>query len=114
MVSTGVTRREFILSGAALVGSLTLGVRSALPVGRRHLKVYRRSAGGRRVSNAAKKHNANKRYSSKDVALSDLPHPGDTSFVVELDVSLRDFIRLFVRRVDGKFRIIDVVDLRHV
>ena len=57
--------------------------------------VYKRSGRGRHVSNAAKKHNANRLYATEPVALRDLPHPGDRSTVVPVIISSEMYNRLF-------------------
>lgn len=55
--------------------------------------VFRLSGRGRRISNAAKKHNANLRFlSPEDVVRA---HPGDNSRVVSVLVSQAQFDRLF-------------------
>jgi hypothetical protein len=59
--------------------------------------IYALSGRGRRVSNAAKKHNANLRFRTILDAETNHAHPGDTSFVVPLTVSHDVFDLLFPR-----------------
>lgn len=67
---------------------------------------YRLSGRGRRISNAAKKHNANKLFATAEAAEGHRAHPGDTSRVVSIDVSDAFYRQLFA---DG-----DIADLRRV
>lgn len=76
------------------------------PRGRR--KIYRLSGRGRRVSNAAKRHNANMRFATAHAAGLHRAHPGDRSRIVSETVSVEEFHRLFVSRKS------QVADLRHV
>jgi hypothetical protein len=69
--------------------------------------IFALSGRGRRISNAAKKHNANMRFKNAVIAGLNHAHPGDDSFVVPLTVSGQEFQRLFGR---GNL----VADLRHV
>jgi hypothetical protein len=69
--------------------------------------MFRWSGRGRRASRAALSHAANRRYLTKRAALRDQPHGGANLRLVRLDVTLKEIIRLFVRRR----RL--VVDLRH-
>ena len=118
MAPKDLTRREFMLLNGSVGAGLILGIpvlanaTTRRPLYMNTRKIYRRAAGGRRVSRAALSHNANRRYARKSAALSDLPHPGDTSFFVELHVSYDEFARLFVRRVNGRLRVFPVADLR--
>jgi hypothetical protein len=68
--------------------------------------IFALSGRGRRVSNAAKKHNANLRFRTAAIADQNHAHPGDDSFVVPLTVNAQEFQRLFGR---GNL----VADLRH-
>ena len=63
--------------------------------------VFKRSGRGLHVSNAAKKHNANRLYTTRSAASADVPHPGDNSNVVSLTISRDLYNRLFaqVRRI---------------
>ena len=56
---------------------------------------YRRSGRGRRISNAAKKHNANRLYATAAAANRDRPHAGDNSKVVAVTIPQSKFDRLF-------------------
>lgn len=67
--------------------------------------VHRRSGRGRHVSNAAKKHNANRLYATYSAAASDPAHPGDKSRIVKATISAALFAALFG---DGR----TMVDLR--
>jgi len=58
------------------------------------------------VSNAAKKHNANRLYATMQSAAQDLAHPGDRSKVVMVTINNAMHRKLFPR---GKL----VADLRH-
>ncbi|MDJ0522278.1 MAG: hypothetical protein QNJ90_09415 [Planctomycetota bacterium] len=69
--------------------------------------VYKLSGRGRRISNAAKSHNANKLFVSQAAADANRAHPGDRSRIVELPVSPARWEQLF----GGGFQI---ADLRHV
>ena len=68
--------------------------------------VYRRSGRGRHVSNAAKKHNANRLYLTEQTALQNLAHLGDRSKVVLVTISSAMYAKLFP---NGKL----TADLRH-
>lgn len=70
------------------------------------VKAFKRSGRGRHVSNAAKKHNANRLYATEAAALADLPHPGDKSVVVSLIIPRKLHDKLF----PGHKK---VADLRH-
>jgi hypothetical protein len=103
------TRRRFIYYSGILMGSLTLaacgGGSGSSPDGQNNNGgntnnsppriIYRLSSRGRNISQAAKKHNANKRFASAAAAKSNRAHPGDTSRVVPLVVSASEFNRLF-------------------
>jgi hypothetical protein len=69
--------------------------------------IFARSGRGRRVSNAAKKHNANLRFRNEILALLNPAHPGDNSKVVRRVVSAAEFARLFPA---GR----GIADLRHL
>src|SRR5688572_13262341 len=105
-LANGLTRRGFLaatgMAAAAAVTGCGGGGANA-----DHATIYALSGRGRRISNAAKIHNANMRFVSPLVALANRAHPGDTSKVVPLDVSGAEFKRLF-----GMFGM--VADLRHV
>jgi hypothetical protein len=100
-----MTRRTFVAVAGAIVGWLVVpGVAQAHPDRskrrRRHhgLGMYRWSGRGRRASRAALAHAANRRYATIGAAWKDLPHPKSHLRLVRVNVSLRDFYRLFIRR----------------
>jgi hypothetical protein len=66
------------------------------PKGRR--TIYRLSSRGRRISNAAKAHNANMRFANRVVANTHRAHKGDHSRIVPLTVSIEEYHRLFTSR----------------
>ncbi|MDH3451980.1 MAG: hypothetical protein OEN20_06130 [Gammaproteobacteria bacterium] len=68
-------------------------------------QMYMRSGRGRRVSRAAKLHNHNRRYATMAAAAADVPHSGDTSRIVSVDVSEETWDRYFGAGLE-------VVDLR--
>ena len=98
-----MTRRTF-LSLTASVGLMAF-FGCTLPPGQ-SVVVYRRSGRGRHVSNAAKRHNANRLYATKEAAALDLPHPGDRSKVASVTINYAMYMRLFS---GGNL----VADLRH-
>jgi hypothetical protein len=71
------------------------------------VQIFALSGRGRRISNAAKLNNANKRFAFPWVAEMGRAHPGDTSYVVPLTVDLETWNRWFG---GGSL----VVDLRHL
>jgi len=97
-----MTRRSF-LSLTASLGVITL-LGCPLTTGQGVI-IYRRSGRRRHVSNAAKKHNANRLYLTQEAAARDLPHAGDRSKVVSIFISYGMFLMLFS---DGKL----IADLR--
>lgn len=101
-----LTRRAFVALAmlAALPRSLRARSRRLWPSGGGRL-VFRRSGGSRRISRAAKGHNANRRYRTRVAAINDLPHPGDRSRVVWELMNDDLYKQLFG---DGR----DIVDLR--
>lgn len=92
------------------IGSLALLVTAGCPNVLQPLSggviVFRRSGRRLRISNAAKKHNANRLYLTAAAAAGDLPHPGDISRVVQVVISSALAARLFP---SGKM----IADLRH-
>lgn len=70
------------------------------------VKVFKRSARGIHVSNAAKKNNFNKLYKTFLAAKRGRAHKGDHSYVVQLIISRQLFDTLFP---NGNL----VADLRH-
>jgi hypothetical protein len=100
-----LTRRTFVAISGAFFGGLFLPggleARAVREKGkRRHhgLRMYRWSGRGRRASRAALAHAANRRYALAFAARRDLPHPGAHLKLVRVDVSIKDFFRLFVSR----------------
>jgi len=92
MAKRSVSRRAF-LAAAAVAGAVALaGCNPAKPA---PVTVYKRSGRGRHVSQAAKKHNANRLYADAATASQDLAHPGDKSRVVSVTISQQEFDRLF-------------------
>ena len=87
-----LTRRTFL--GFTTSVGLMAFFGCVLPPGQ-SVVVYRRSGRGRHVSNAAKKHNANRLYATEQAALLDIPHPGDRSKVVPVTISSEMYNRLF-------------------
>ena len=115
MAKSDFTRREFLAMGAAVVATGRLvgascrggtdsenGTTPETPAE----DVYRLSLRGRRGSNAARKHNANKLFATEAAADQNRAHPGDRSRIVSFKVSNETFHRLF----DNGNRL--VVDLR--
>lgn len=67
--------------------------------------IYALSGRGRRISNAAKSHNANMWFASAADALANRAHPGDTSKVVTIDTTKSFYDSLFgdgTRMVDRR------------
>lgn len=91
------TRRDFMRAGTlAAVGAATAsGLLGCPPTPSTGMMVFKRSGRGRRVSNAAKKHNANRLYRTFAAAVADAPHPGDTSKIVQRTISASLFNQLF-------------------
>jgi hypothetical protein len=107
-----VTRRQFleasgVVAAGALVKSPFETQRSAAAKAKRLRTIYRLSAGGRRISNAAKNHNANMRFATMQAADTNRAHKGDHSRIVPLTVTVQEHTRLFPGRAV-------VVDLRHL
>ena len=117
MAENEITRRT-LLAGAA---ALALAAAAALPGcgqgsggggggggrGGTGVAIFKLSPGGRRVSRAAKSHDANMLFRTFLAADTNRAHPGDTSNVVQIMVSRARFEQLF-----GHGR--DVADLRHL
>ena len=107
----GFTRRGFLaVAGGALVAGAFAGCGGSgggKGDGGGPVEIFKLAAGGRRVSNAAKKHNANMRFLTATTADQNRAHAGDRSLVVTLPVSLTEYHRLFGRG-NG------VADLRHL
>lgn len=80
------------------------GSNQTAPAGNR--VAYKLSLRGRRGSKAAKKHNANKLFSTIEAAEMNRAHPGDNSRVVSVIISEDRFNELFNNGIT------DVADLR--
>ena len=102
MARRSVSRRMFL---ALAAGAGAAAVTGCAPKSPGPVTIYKRSGRGGHVSNAAKKHNANRLYADAAVAAQDLAHPGDGSKVVSLIISRQEFDRLFA---NGR----QIVDLR--
>jgi hypothetical protein len=91
------TRRTF-LQMSALAGLTKLvgcsGISPAASGGGGAI-AYRRSGRGRRISKAAKMHNANRLYATAAAARRDQPHAGDKSKVVAVTIPQSKFDQLF-------------------
>ena len=84
------------MAGSAVAGLVVAGPASAAPPTIRsgHPIVYRRSCRGRRASRAVKIRNANLRYRTKQAA-NHPAHPGDTSFIVPINISQATYLLWF-------------------
>jgi hypothetical protein len=87
-----LTRRTFMQLSTSAGLMLLFGC--PLPNGR-GIEVYRRTGRNGHLSNAAKKHAANRLYRTRDVASLDLAHPGDRAKVVSVTISSTMFAKLF-------------------
>ncbi len=107
-----ITRRKFLqLSGAVAVTAF-IGIScdgggdgESSPNGT--VEVYKLSLRGRRGSNAAKKHNANKLFLAPQAADQNRAHLGDNSRIVSVVLSESRFNELFNSGA------VDVADLRN-
>ena len=99
-----LTRRKFLVTTAAfgMAGTVTGCPRLA-----RAVQIWKRAGRGRRISNAAKSHNANILYATQAAALNNPAHPGDRSGVVPLTISAARHTELF--GLTGA-----IADLRHL
>lgn len=89
-----VSRRQFLIVGASLLTwAATATHRRAHAAN--SVVIYRLSLRGRRGSNAARKHNANKRFATPSAADTHRAHPGDHSRIVPIVVSAVEFHSLF-------------------
>jgi len=90
------TRRKVLRVGSVVVLTQAIGcsfdIQQLLP---NNNIAFRRSGRDGHVSNAAKKHNANRIYATWDAASLDLPHPGDKSKVVQITLSNQRYAELF-------------------
>lgn len=105
MSTKKVSRRAFLSAAAAVGATATMGCPRRRNLGN-GVKVFKRSARGIHVSNAAKLNNANKLFKTQLAALQGRAHRGDKSYVVELIINKDTFNKLFA---GGK----TVADLRH-
>ncbi len=99
------TRRSFLQWAAALGLVTATGCPPSPGNADGGVVVFKRSGRGLRISNAAKKHNANRLYKTLAAAAADLPHPGDMSRVVQVTLPASLAMQLFT---PGKL----IVDLR--
>ena len=94
-----MTRRLFLALSGAVASVAFVGCNSSSSGGGDSrdsgVDIYRLSSRGRRTSNAAKLHNANKRFATEQAARENRAHPGDTSRVVMVRVSDAEFRRMF-------------------
>src|SRR5262245_10872821 len=102
-----LSRRTFLAAGGAVATLALAGCGSGGGGSDGPVQIFALSGRGRRISNAAKNNNANKRFVFPWVAEMERAHDGDTSFVVPLTISADEFRRLF-----GGGAL--VADLRHV
>ncbi len=111
-----LTRRQFLRRSAGGVGGVVFSVLPGCGGGggggrsKASLEtpktVFRLSGRGRRISRAAKAHNANHLFLTIELADNNRAHPGDRSRIVPVKLSAAEFNRLFKKR---KF-----VDLRKI
>ncbi len=111
-IARSFSRRKFLQIAGGALGAGVLAANKALavislPLGETHVRIYRKSVRGRRGSQAAKSAYANLRFATKKTAEEYVVHAGDHSRVVALDVSLKEYLRLFQ---GGR----KVIDLRHI
>lgn len=92
MAKSGISRRIF-LGMVTSAGVMTLA--GCQPPTTCVKVAYRRSGRGMHVSNAAKKHNANRLYATYEAALADTPHTGDRSKIVMVNVNCATYDKLF-------------------
>lgn len=115
-----VDRRQFLAMSGGLMAGLTVGFPSLSAAGIRlpgsnHIVIYCLSARGRRrVSRAARKNAANKRFRTIEAARRGRAHRGDATRLSTLIVDRKEYTRLFVRGGKGRERLLDAVDLRHL
>ena len=94
--NSSITRRKVLRVGSALVLTQAIGCGLNIQqLGSNNNIAFRRSGRDGHVSNAAKKHNANRIYATWDAANLDLPHPGDKSKVVQITLSSQRHAELF-------------------
>ena len=100
--SPGLSRRDVLASGSAagllaLAGLPLTGCGSSSGTGMvaGQTTYYMLSGRGRRISNAAKAHNANKVFATAQAAEQGRAHAGDTSRVVPIDTTVDRYLELF-------------------
>ena len=87
-----LTRRRLLTLTVAAGAAAVLGC----PLARAGAAIaFKRSGKGGHISNAAKKHNANRVYATAVAATLDPPHPGDKSKVVPISMSRDRYNTLF-------------------
>ena len=87
---TPMTRRELLKLAGLMATTQIVGCGTNLPPifgGNNGNLAFLRTGRNGHVSNAAKKHNANRVYATAEAAMMDPPHPGDTSKVVQINIS---------------------------
>ena len=88
------TRREILLTAAtASTAAFITACPRRVPQG--SVIAWKRCQGGKRVSNAEKKHNANHVYRTEQDAMNDPPHAGARSTVCPITLSSARFDELF-------------------
>lgn len=99
MAGGQLTRREFlIVGGTVAAGTLAAGPAAGLSAPQGLLPArtaFLLSARGRRASKAAKLHNANWRFATREAADQHRAHPGDRSRIVSILISDDEYDRLF-------------------
>ena len=110
-----ISRRQFIKLSGAVAATAFIGIScdgggsgNSNAKAEGSVEVYRLSLRGRRGSNAAKSHNANKLFLTPEAADQNRAHPGDNSRIVSVILSEQEFNELF----DGGA--LEVVDLRAI
>ncbi len=99
MAPITLTRRTFMAATGATVGAIALvgcgggSTPTATPIDTS--KAWRLSGARRRISNAAKSHNANKVFATPLAAHVGRAHPGDTSKIVPMDVNPNTWLKHF-------------------
>jgi len=96
MRKSDITRRQFLILSGAVTATALVTVRcdgGSNPDGT--VTVFKLSLRGRRGSNAAKSHNANKLFTTLEAADMNRAHPGDNSRIVSLSIDKARFKELF-------------------
>lgn len=111
MVRNSINRRQFLILSGSLALATFIGISCDSDnqgESQEARKVFRLSSRGRRTSQAAKKHNANKLFATEEAANENRAHPGDNSQIVCFTISESRFNDLFD---NGNTT---VVDLRNI